>query len=58
MPNTDNDSCIGVIPGTFIMCGEGGEFCSETCERNARFKAAQEKVLKEYAGTFEKLAKK
>lgn len=25
--------CCGVIPGTFIACGEGGNFCSERCEK-------------------------
>lgn len=23
--------CAGVIPGTFIMCGEGGNYCSDEC---------------------------
>lgn len=23
--------CLEVIPGTFVICGEGGNFCSEAC---------------------------
>lgn len=23
--------CLAVIPETFIACGEGGSYCSETC---------------------------
>lgn len=34
-----NPNCKGVIPGTFIICGEGEEgmrqFCSEECLRAA-----------------------
>ena len=30
--------CADVIPGTFIMCGEGGNYCSDEC-----MKAAEEK---------------
>lgn len=28
-------TCHLVIPGTFIACGEGGQYCSEECERRA-----------------------
>lgn len=23
--------CLGVVPGTYIICGEGGNHCSEAC---------------------------
>ena len=25
------DQCLFVIPNTFIMCGEGGNYCSDYC---------------------------
>ena len=25
------DECTGVIPGTFIACGEGEQYCSDFC---------------------------
>ena len=28
--NAVND-CFGVIPNTFIACGEGGNYCSQRC---------------------------
>jgi hypothetical protein len=31
-----NPNCHGVIPGTFIACGEGGNFCSDDCLSAAR----------------------
>lgn len=27
--------CLGVIPDTFVACGEGGNWCSELCHRRA-----------------------
>jgi hypothetical protein len=33
MPRCDN--CLGVIPNTFIMCGEMGQYCSQECMRKA-----------------------
>lgn len=29
------DGCGGLISGSFIMCGEGGNYCSDSCYRNA-----------------------
>lgn len=29
-------ACSGIIPGTFIICGEGGNYCSEACLMRAR----------------------
>lgn len=29
------NGCGGIINGTFIMCGEGGNYCSDSCYRNA-----------------------
>ena len=29
------EHCAGVIPNTFIACGEGGNFCSESCLQNS-----------------------
>lgn len=26
-----SDECKGVIPDTFIACGEGGQYCSDPC---------------------------
>ena len=31
VPNDETNHCTGVIPGTFIACGEGGNYCSEEC---------------------------
>lgn len=31
-------SCKQVIPGTFIACGEGGNYCSDQCEQYAKLK--------------------
>jgi hypothetical protein len=28
-------SCLGVIPKTYIACGEGGNYCSQECFENA-----------------------
>jgi hypothetical protein len=28
-------SCCNVISGTFIMCGEGGNYCSSACQEKA-----------------------
>jgi calcineurin-like phosphoesterase family protein len=28
--------CLGIIFGTFIVCGEEGNYCSESCLRNAK----------------------
>lgn len=28
--------CLGVIPGTFIVCGEGDNYCSQECLHDAR----------------------
>jgi hypothetical protein len=36
MPRCDN--CLGVIPNTFIMCGEMGQYCSHECMRKANEK--------------------
>ena len=36
--------CAGTIPDTFIMCGEGGSYCSETCHLRARLAAAEERI--------------
>jgi len=30
------EECSGVIPGTFIACGEGGNYCSAECERGEK----------------------
>jgi hypothetical protein len=30
--------CSQVIPGTFIMCSEGGNYCSPECMRRANEK--------------------
>jgi hypothetical protein len=30
-----NSDCKQVIPGTFIACGEGGNYCSQECMENA-----------------------
>lgn len=30
---TQDLNCLDVIPGTFIMCGEGGNYCSSTCRK-------------------------
>ena len=32
------NDCKLVIPGTFIACGEGGNFCSEKCYEKSRNK--------------------
>ncbi|CAN5950742.1 unnamed protein product [Sphagnum jensenii] len=29
------EACHGVIPGTFILCGEGGNYCSDSCYSKA-----------------------
>jgi hypothetical protein len=29
------EKCKGVIPNTFIVCGEGGNYCSEACHSQA-----------------------
>lgn len=29
-------SCLGIIPNTYISCGEGENFCSEECELEIR----------------------
>jgi len=34
----DKHLCLEVIPGTFIMCGEGEWYCSEECMRKANEK--------------------
>lgn len=26
-----NKACAGIIPDTFIVCGEGGNYCSDLC---------------------------
>lgn len=28
---TDKIECTGIITGTFIVCGEGGNYCSDSC---------------------------
>lgn len=30
-PATPTPNCQGIIPGTVIMCGEGGHYCSTAC---------------------------
>lgn len=37
-----SSNCFGNIPNTFIMCGEGGNFCSEECAELAVEGAASE----------------
>lgn len=32
---TSHPDCKVVIPGTFILCGEGGNFCSQECHNHA-----------------------
>lgn len=27
--------CLNIIPDTYIMCGEGGNFCSDACLKKA-----------------------
>lgn len=34
-PDCDPTGCRGVIPNTFIMCSEGGNYCSQECMRKA-----------------------
>jgi len=34
------DGCTGVIPGTFIACGEGGNYCSATCRERCLARVA------------------
>jgi hypothetical protein len=29
----DGGECALVIPGTFVACGEGGNYCSERCRK-------------------------
>ena len=31
MTKQANGECLGVIPGTFVACGEGGNYCSVAC---------------------------
>ncbi len=31
-----HEDCLGVIPGTVILCGEGGNYCSEECLRRSK----------------------
>ena len=36
IPNPPQEHlCLEVIPNTFIMCGEMGQYCSEECMRKA-----------------------
>jgi len=37
-PDCDPKGCFGVIPNTFIMCGEMGQYCSQECMRKANEK--------------------
>ena len=34
-PDCDPKGCLGVIPNTFIMCGEMGQYCSQECMEKA-----------------------
>ena len=34
-PDCDPTGCKGVIPNTFIMCGEAGQYCSNECMMRA-----------------------
>ena len=34
-PDTGDHECAGVIPNTFIMCGEDGNYCSTECQEGA-----------------------
>lgn len=36
--------CAGTIPNTFIACGEGGSYCSETCRLKAKLAEAEERI--------------
>jgi len=27
-----NGQCLGIVPGTYVACGEGGNFCSALCQ--------------------------
>ncbi len=36
-----HDECLGTIPNSFIMCGEGGNYCSAACEIRASLERAQ-----------------
>lgn len=38
------DVCDLVIPDTFIMCGEGNNFCSEVCELRFKNKELQKNL--------------
>jgi len=37
-PDCDPKGCLGVIPNTFIMCGEMNQYCSDECMRKANEK--------------------
>jgi hypothetical protein len=43
--NLRDGKCSGVIPGSFIACGEGGNYCSDPC----RLRAALRWVAREAA---------
>ncbi len=32
------EECLGLIPGTFIMCGEAGQYCSDACWNDSKEK--------------------
>jgi len=42
---TERDGCKGVIPGTVIACGEGGNYCSPACHRDS-LRAENERLTK------------
>jgi len=44
--------CLGIIPGTFIACGEDGNFCSDYCMDRAMYILKQVYDVKAPDGTF------
>ena len=46
-------SCLIVIPGTWVICGEGGNFCSDEClekfeqEQKVLAQTPQEDIMKD-----------
>lgn len=54
---SERAECNGVIPGTFVACGEAGNYCSERCLERARIRAAAERSIIDNAELLERLAK-
>ena len=49
--------CLGMIPDTFTACGEGGNFCSELCQRMHLPNATSDVRVVTDADTFDRILK-